>query len=263
METTHSTDGTTIAFDRTGAGPALIFVGGGLSTRLAAGPLAALLAPHFSVFSYDRRGRGDSGDTPPYAVKREIEDLAAVIAAAGGSAGVYGHSSGAVLTLEAAARGLAITRLALYEPPCIVDHSRPLPPPDVLAQLSTLLAAGRRGDAVELFFTQAVFMPAGAVAQMRQSPAWPAMEAAAHTLLYDMAITADFLNGDPAPVARWASVTLPALVIDGGASPAWIRHAAELLARTLPEAQHRTLPDQTHGADPRVLAPVLEEFFSD
>lgn len=263
METTRSSDGTAIAFDRAGAGPALIFVGGGLSSRLAAGPLAALLAPHFSVFSYDRRGRSNSGDTPPYAVKREEEDLAAIIAAAGGSAGVYGHSSGAVLTLEAAARGLAMTRLALYEPPLIVDHSRPLPPPDIMAQLNTLLAAGRRGDAVELFLTRAVLMPAAVVAQMQNTPAWPAMQALAHTIPYDMAITAGYQSGEPAALAHWASVTMPALVLDGGASPAWARHAVELLAKTMPHAQQRTLADQTHGADPRVLAPVLEEFFSE
>lgn len=262
MGQVRSSDGTSIAYDRSGEGPALILVNGALSVRSAGGPLAALLAPRFSVFSYDRRGRGASGDTAPYAVEREIEDLAAVMAEAGGSAFVYGHSSGAVLSLRAAAHGLDILKLALYEPPFIGDDSRPLLPPDYVTTLAQLLAAGRRGEAVALFMTTAVEAPAEMVAQMRNGPMWPGLEAVAHTLPYDLAIMGATEGGHPSALARWAAVTVPTLVIDGGASPAWARNAVRALASTLPLAQQRTLDGQTHGADPKVLAPVLEEFLA-
>ena len=258
MKTVISKDGTTIAFDRSGKGPAIIVVGGALSDRTAAAPVAALLAPHFTVFAYDRRGVGSSGDTAPYAVGREIEDLEALIKEAGGSAAVFGHSSGAALALEAAAHGLAITRLALYEPPFIVDDSRPHPPEDFAAQLAELVASGRRGDAVALFMTKGVDLPADAVAQMRNAPMWPALEAMAHTLVYNIMIMGDF----SVPAERVGSVTIPTLVLDGGESPAWARHAVQAVVDTLPNAQRRTLKGQTHGAAPEILAPVLEEFFA-
>src|SRR2546421_2212227 len=149
----RSKDGTAIAFDQSGDGPSIILVGGAMSTRSASAPLAVLLAPRFTVFAYDRRGRGDSGDTAPYAVEREVDDLAALISEAGGSAFVFGHSSGAALALEAAARGLAITKLALYEPPFIVDDSRPPLPGQYVTQLTELLAAGGPGDAGAVFLT--------------------------------------------------------------------------------------------------------------
>lgn len=264
MNTAISKDGTRIAFDRFGEGPALILVSGALSFR-AITPVAAQLAallPQFTVYHYDRRGRGDSGDTPPYAVEREVEDLAAVITAAGGSAFVYGMSSGAVLALEAANRGLAITRLALYEPPLIIDDSRPLLPEDYHRQLAGLIAAGRRGDAVEYFMTRAVGLPAEAVGPLRQAPVWPAFESIAHTLAYDNAVVGDAMSGQPLPAGRWAAVTVPTLVIDGGASPAWMRNGAQALVDLLPNAQRRTLPGQTHNVDPEALAPVLAEFFA-
>jgi pimeloyl-ACP methyl ester carboxylesterase len=254
--TTISQDGTAIAFDRSGQGPAIVLVAGALSTRSSAGPLAALLAPHFTVFSYDRRGRGDSGDTPPYAVDREIQDLEAVIQQAGGSAFAYGHSSGAALALAAAMRGVAITRMALYEPPFMIDDTLPRPPKDYAAQLAGFIASGRRGDAVEYFMTQAVGVPAEQIAPMRAAPMWPALEAIAHTLLYDTAIM-----GDLTVPAQAVSVKVPTLVIDGGASPAWARNAVQAVARAIPGAQRRTLPGQTHGVDPQILAAVLIEFF--
>ena len=160
MSEVRSADGTTITFERSGDGPSLILLGGALSTGQAAGPLASLLAPSFTTFAYDRRGRGESGDTPPYAVDREIEDLAALIEEAGGEAFVYGHSSGAGLALEAAAYGLSIARLTLYEPPFIVDDSRPPLPSDWVERLDELIAAGRRGEAVEYFLTVGVGIPA-------------------------------------------------------------------------------------------------------
>jgi pimeloyl-ACP methyl ester carboxylesterase len=260
MDKVTSKDGTTIAFDHSGTGPAIILVGGALSDRSAARPLAALLASRFSVFSYDRRGRGDSGDVAPYAVEREVEDIEALINEAGGSAFVFGKSSGAVLALEAARR-LAIARLALYEPPFIIDGSRAPVPGDYVQQLTGLVSAGRRGDAVEYFMTKAVDVPAEYVAQMRNAPSWQAMEALAHTLAYDGAIMGNTLSGHPLPAERWAAVTVPTLVMDGGDSPLWAHNGVQAIVDILPHAQRRTLAGQTHAVAPEVLAPVLVEFF--
>jgi pimeloyl-ACP methyl ester carboxylesterase len=265
MKKVHSKDGTTIAFDQSGEGSAIILVGGAFQHRSIdprTAQLAALLASHFTMFHYDRRGRGDSGDTVPYAVEREVEDLEALIAEAGGSAFVFGMSSGAVLALEAANHGLAITKLALYEPPFIVDDSRPPLPKDYVMRLTELVSAGRRGDAVELSMTKAGGMPAEAVAPMRNAPFWLAFEAVAHTLAYDGTIMGDTMSGNPLPTKQWASVTVPTLVISGGASPAFMHHGAQELANILPNAQHRTLEGQTHDVAPEILAPVLEEFFA-
>lgn len=253
-----SNDGTLIAFDRLGQGQPVIVVGGVLGDRSQQAPLAALLAEYFTVFNYDRRGRGESGDTAPYAVEREIEDLDALIQEAGGSAFVYGTSGCAMLALEAAARGLAtkITKLALWEPPYIVDDSRPPVPPDYQKQLSALLSAGRRGDMVELFMTRAVGLPAEFVAPMRQAPFWAAQEALAHTLIYDAILTGDF----SLPTERLASVTIPTLVIDGGET-LWLSHAAQAVADALPHAHRSTIKGQPHNVAAEALAPVLVEFF--
>jgi pimeloyl-ACP methyl ester carboxylesterase len=262
METVRSKDGTIIAFDRVGGGPSVIVVGGALSDRSAGAPLAGLLSQGFTVITFDRRGRGDSGDAAAYAVDREVEDLGALVAEAGGAASVFGHSSGAVLALEGAVRGLPITRLAVYEPPFIIDDSRPLPTEDYVPRLTELISGGHRGDAVELFMTAAVGVPAEMVSQMRDSPMWPAMEALAHTLPYDNAVMGDTMEGNPASMKRWASVTVPTLVMDGGASPEWARNAVRLLVEVLPDAQRLTLEGQTHAADPEVAAPALERFFA-
>ena len=229
MKTVQSRDGTTIAFDRSGVGPAVILVGGAFQYR-AIDPrtahLTELLAQRFTVIHYDRRGRGDSGDTAPYAVEREIEDLGALIKEAGGSAFVFGMSSGGALALDAAASGLAITKLALYEPPLVVDDGRPPVPEDYVERLTELVSAGYRGDAVEYSMTKAMGMPAEAVAQMREAPIWPAFEAVAHTLAYDGTLMHGVSQGTPSPLRRWASVTVPTLVIDGEASPSWMHHGA-------------------------------------
>jgi pimeloyl-ACP methyl ester carboxylesterase len=265
MNTVTSKDGTTIAFDRSGEGPAIILVGGAFQHRAidpSTARLAELLAPNFTVYHYDRRGRGDSDDTAPYAVVREIEDLDALIQEAGGSAFIFGMSSGAVLALHATAAGLAITKLALYEPPFIVDDSRPPLPEDYRDRLTELLAAGRRGDAVELFMTEAVGVSAETVAPMRGAPFWSAFEGVAHTLPYDDAIMGDTLSGKPLPAGRWAAVTIPTFVIDGGDSPAWAGTAVEALVDFLPDAQRRTLKGETHQVHPDVLAPDLEVFFA-
>jgi pimeloyl-ACP methyl ester carboxylesterase len=261
MQKVTSKDGTVIAFDQTGHGPVVILVSGALGDRMAAVPLTPLLSPHFTVLAYDRRGRGDSGDTAPYAVEREVEDIEALIKATGGSAFVHGHSSGAVLALEAAAHTRAITRLALYEPPFILDASRPLPPRDYVPHLNELVSTGRRGDAVEYFMTAVVGAPDGIVTQMRQSAMWAGMEKIAHTLAYDGQIMDDNMAGHPLQAEQWATVTVPTLVMDGGASEAWAHHAVQALTDALPDARRRTLEGQTHSVDPAILAPFLIAFF--
>jgi pimeloyl-ACP methyl ester carboxylesterase len=263
MNSVHSADGTAIAYDRSGEGPALVLVGGALSTRADATSQAQLLAPRFAVVAYDRRGRGASGDRAPYAVEREIEDLDALIDDAGGTAYLYGHSSGAVLALEAARRlSGKVTRLAVYEPPFIVDASRPPVPADYVAHVHALVATGRRGDAVAYFMRDAVLVPDEVITQMRTSPIWPGLEAIAHTLVYDGAVMGESTLGDPAPVRAFVDVAVPTLVMDGGASPEWIHHAAGLLTETLPDARRQTLEGQTHAADPGAIAHELMAFFT-
>jgi pimeloyl-ACP methyl ester carboxylesterase len=267
MNTVTSRDGTRIAYDQLGQGPALILVAPAFATRSDQASVATALAPYFAVFAYDRRGRGDSGDTAPYAVEREIEDLEALINEAGGSAFVFGHSSGAVLALDAAlAIPTRITKLALYEPPFIVDASRPPMPQDFARHLTALVAAGRRGDAVEYWQTQ-LGVPAEAIAHMRQSPMWPGLEAVAPTLPYDATIMGDTQQGSPAPLKKWATVTIPTLVMDGtvmmGSEEAhtFMRHGADALAAELPNAQRRTLEGQDHGPSDEALVPALRAFF--
>jgi pimeloyl-ACP methyl ester carboxylesterase len=241
-------------------------VSGALSHRAMNPPAAQAAAPvlpRFTVYSYDRRGRSESGDTAPYAVEREVEDLAALIDDAGGSAFVFGHSSGAVLALEAARLlPTKITKLALYEPPFFVDDSHPALPKDYVAHLDELIATGRRGDAVEYFMTAAVGMPPEAFAPMRSDPMWPALQAVAHTLPYDNAIMGDTMSRSPEPLRRWATITIPTLVMDGGASPTWQRNAVQALVDVLPNARRRTLEGYAHGVPVEVLMPILEEFFA-
>jgi pimeloyl-ACP methyl ester carboxylesterase len=263
MNKVLSKDGTPIGFDRSGKGPAVILVDGALCYRASGpmAPLAALLAEKFTVFTYDRRGRGDSGNTAPYAVEREVEDIEALIKEAGGSAYVYGISSGAALALEAANHGLAIKKLALYEAPFIVDDSRPPIPTDFVAQLKALVSADRRGDAVKLFM-KLVGVPGIFIVMMRFMPAWKKLTGIAHTLPYDMTIVQDNQRGKPLPEKRWTSVTAPTLVVDGGKSPGWMRNGMRALAGVLPNAKLRTLEGQTHMVKPKALAPVLMEFFA-
>ncbi|HEY1322697.1 MAG TPA: alpha/beta hydrolase, partial [Streptosporangiaceae bacterium] len=237
MNTVRSSDGTTIAYTRSGTGPALILVDGAFQHRAIdqrTEYLAELLSQDFTVYHHDRRGRGGSGDTAPYTTEREIEDLAALIEQAGEPALVFGNSSGAPLALDAVTRGAAVSKLALYEAPFVVDGSRPPVGDDYLNRLTKLLAEGRRGDAVELFLTEAVGVPAQFVAGMRQAPVWQDFEAVAHTLRYDALFMDGTLTGGPLPAGRWADVSVPALVIDGGASPAFMHNAADALAALLP-----------------------------
>lgn len=260
MRTVQAKDGTTIAYDRTGEGPPLICVGGALNDRGSGAALAARLAERFTVYTYDRRGRGDSGDTAPYAVEREVEDLAALIDQAGGSAFVYAISSGGALALEAAARGLPITALAVYEVPFAVDEAHQARAREYAARLDEALSAGRRGDALELFLIM-VDMPAAVIGQMRGAPTWPALEALAPSLVHDSAAMADGSRGAAMPAERLAAVPVPALVLAGGASPPWMREVAQRLADALPDGRYRTLEGQTHDVAAEALAPELEEHF--
>ena len=258
-----SADGTRIAYSRVGDGPPLILIDGALCHR-GLGPnrkLADRLRSQFTVITYDRRARGESSDVQPYAVEREVEDLAALIAQAGGSASLYGISSGGALALEAARRLPGkITRLALYEVPFFVDDSRAPAPPDYADQLTRLIGAGRRSAAVKLFMREIVGFPAPLVAAMPLFPGWSKNKAAAHTLVYDAAVMGDGQRGKPLPTDRWRSLTLPTLVASGGKSPTWMQTAARQLADVLPGAEHRTLDGQRHYVKPDAIAPVLTEF---
>jgi len=265
MGTVLSADGTTICFDAWGDGQPLIMIDGATSYRAVSqtdAQVGALLREEFRVYSYDRRGRGESGDTAPYAVQREIEDLAALIADAGAPAFVCGVSSGAVLALDAAAAGLPIARLALFEPPFVVDDSRPPAPADYVERLDACMAGGRPGDAVELFLTGAVGMPAEYVAGLRQSPFWPALEAVAHTIAYDGRIMGSTMSGAPLPTDRWAAVSVPTLVMYGRDTEPWLISAARALAGLLPTASLRAVEGAQHNVAAEVLAATLRQFAS-
>jgi pimeloyl-ACP methyl ester carboxylesterase len=259
MDTVCSADGTTIAFDRTGNGPALVLVMGAFCDRQTTRSLTKVLASVFTIYEYDRRGRGASGDAAPYAVAREIEDLAAVVDLAGGSPFVFGHSSGAVLALESAARGVPMTKLAVYEPPYIVDEGRERLGPDFADRLAALVTAGDRGDAAKLFLTEAIQVPPDILAMTESGPDWPAMTEIAHTLAYDVALC----DGNEMPVDFLATIHVPTLVLGGGNSPAWFHHTVRAVAAAIPNAQHQFLDGQDHGAADDVLAPVLIDFARD
>lgn len=264
MKKVTSKDGTSIAYDQAGQGPALILVDGAFGSRTFGpnGAMVPLLSDKFTVYTYDRRGRGDSGNTAPYAVEREIEDLDAVIQAAGGTAMAYGISSGAGLVLEAANAGLPVTKIALYEAPFITDDSRKPIMDNFPGHLDELVKAGKRGEVVKEFMTKGVNIPGFVVVMMRLMPAWPKLKALAPTVVYDMTIMDPYQHGKPFEPGKWPSVTMPTLAISGGKSPAWMQNGMKSLARVLPNARHRTLEGQTHIVKAEALTPVLKEFFS-
>ena len=263
MDKVTSRDGTPIAFDQLGDGPPVIVVCGAMCDRALMRPTAEELAKHFTVFNYDRRGRGDSRDTTPYAVEREIEDLGALVAEAGGTASVYGHSSGAVLVLHAAAAGLPIAKVVLHEPPFSPDEeewrrrSR-----EYGENLRTILAEDRRGDAVELFMTM-VGTPQEMVEGMRHTPRWAELEAIAPTLAYDSEVMGDIGRGGTTPLDLLGAVTIPALVLVGGASPEWMIDVGRQIADGMPNGRHWVLEGQEHVVAPEILVPVLAEFFAE
>lgn len=266
MKTVISKDGTRIAYEQTGSGPAVILVNGAFSYRQYPGALAlaAWLAERFTVINYDRRGRGDSGDTQPYAVEREIEDIDALIGAAGGSACVWGMSSGAVLALKAAEAGLNINKLALFEPPFRVDTSAPLPPADFIAHVTGLIAQNRRGDAVRYFMTKGMGAPGFVMVMMRLMPGvWSRLTAVANTLPYDALLLDGYASGKPLPAGAFAKVTVPALVMSGDKSVETLQNASKALANVLPNATYRSLAGVSHtNPDMSLIAPVVADYFS-
>ena len=253
---TISADGTSLAYASRGEGPPVILVSGAMSTGDTVAPLAEALADRFTAVVYDRRGRGESGDTRPYAVEREVEDLAALIDAVGGEAALYGVSSGGALALRAAASGLPVRRIAVYEVPFAVYEGGAEERAEYTERLTSALEQDRRGDAVELFL-RLTGLGEGLIQGARQSPMWPGMESIAPSLAYDDAVMGDGL----VPEARLASITAPVLSLAGGASPEWMREAARIVADTAPRGTYRVLERQSHMVEPEVLAPVLAEFF--
>jgi pimeloyl-ACP methyl ester carboxylesterase len=244
FENVTSTDGTPIAVERTGSGKPVILIGGAFNDRSTVAGLAGVLAGDFTAVTYDRRGRGDSGDAANYAVEREIEDLTAVIGYAGGPAGVFGHSSGAVLALEAASRGLAISKVAVYEPSYVVDGTRPQPGDDLAERLRARLGQGDRDGAAALFLAEAVGLPAEAIEGMRASQMWGWFTGLAHTLPYDAALCGP---GMVLPADRFAAIKVPVLAIGGGASPSWLPAAARAAADAIPAGRYITLDGVDHG----------------
>ena len=266
MNTVTSKDGTKIAFDKTGSGPAVLLVNGAMQYRAtdpSMAKLAELLSKDFTVYNYDRRGRGESTDTAPFSKEREIEDLAALVEAAGGSAMVFGISSGGALVLDAAQSGLGISKMALYEVPFIVNDSRPPVPADYVEHLHQLVKDGKRDEAVKYFLVKAVGIPAEYLGGMDQDPLWPGMLGIAHTIAYDGAFVADKMQGKALPAKYLSGVTVPALVISGTNTmpPGWMISAADAIAAALPTAERRTLEGQDHNVDPVVIAPLIAEFF--
>ena len=261
MRTVTSKDGTTIAFDQSGEGPAVILVDGALQYRAfdqGMAQLADLLSRHFTVIHYDRRGRGDSTDIQPYALEREIEDVEALIDEVGGSAFLYGISSGAALAMEAAiALEGRVKKLALYEAPYNDEGNSRKAWKEYRQKLNELVSAGRKGDAVGLFM-MLVGMPPDQLEGMHQHPMWPLWESVGLTLAYDAAAMGKDAS---VPAKRAAKVAMPTLVMDGGASFPFMHDTAKALVKAIPNAQHRTLEGQTHEVDSEVIAPVLVEFF--
>lgn len=262
--TVTSKDGTTIGYSATGTGPALVLVDGALCSRAMgpAGDFTKHLADTFTVHTYDRRGRGGSGDTAPYAVDREIDDLRAVIEAAGGSAYVFGQSSGAALALAAANAGVPMRRLATFEAPFVVDDSRDPYPADIAQRLRSYVETGRAGDAVRTFM-RLVGAPGFAVAMMRLTPVWKKLTTAAPTLPYDFAVLGDAGSGRPLPLDAYAAVTAPTLVMAGAKSPAYMRAANRQIADRVPGARHAEVPGATHMLKATQVKPLLTEFFAD
>jgi len=260
MERLSSKDGTSLAYDKIGNGPPIILFDGAFCSRNF-GPtpkLAPLLASSFTVYAYDRRGRGDSGDTKPYAVEREIEDLETMIDHAGRSAFVFSISSGAILALRAAASGINIRKLAVYEPPFLVGDVKHRPPADHTEQLTKLVSEDRLSDAMKYYLTKVIGVPRFIPAVMQLLPLWSKMKVNARALPYDSAVCGDFRL----QVEELNSMTIPTLVMAGSKSPQMLRDAMKAVSNRIPGAQRRVLDGQTHNVSAKALAPVLVEYFN-
>jgi pimeloyl-ACP methyl ester carboxylesterase len=267
MKTVTSKDGTKIAFDQIGNGPVIILVDSALADRTLCVKQANLLSKDFTVINYDRRGRGDSTDTQPYAVDREIDDIEALINEAGGSAFLFGSSSGAVLALEAANKLSAkVKKQVLYEPPFIVDDGRAPVPANLLQRVKEALAQGKRNDALKLFFSNAMGIPGFFLFIMRLMPSWSKSKSVAHTLPYDLTIMSDTQQGKPLSASRWSNANMPTLVLTGEKSEAFFHKTGDALAEVLSNAKHKILKDQHHGSvvmSPNVVVAEMTEFLKD
>jgi pimeloyl-ACP methyl ester carboxylesterase len=256
VETLISTDGTAITYQQTGTGPSLLLTVGAFCDRSSTASLTPLLAPHFTVYEYDRRGRGSSGDSDDYSVDGEIDDLAALISAAGGSAFVYGHSSGAALALEAAARGVPIAGLAAYEPPYTAADDGTGGSDELLEGVRAQIGAGDRDGAAALFL-QGAGTPPEVITMLQQGPDWPRMRELAPSLVYDLTLC----NGGVVPGERLARIGVPTVTISGGSSPGWAGRACATVAAAVPGARHVVLDGQTHAVAPDMVAPVVIDHF--
>lgn len=263
MNTIISKDGTKIAYEKQGNGLAVILVSSAAADHKDAEQLAEELSKHFTVYNYDRRGRGQSTDASEYAVEREVEDIEALIVEAGGNSLLFGNSSGAVLALEAASKlGNKIANLFLYEPPFIIDNSRPRVPAEYVQHLNELIGEGRRSDAVEYFMSKALGIPSEYLGHMQADSSWKVMENLAHTLAYDGMIMGETQSGKPLPTNRW-DVNVPTTIMIGENSEPYFHEAAKSLAELLPLAIYETLSGQDHSAvmmAPNVLANAVVKF---
>jgi len=266
MNSVTSKDGTKIVYDKIGQGPALILVAGAFSYRKFPEQvkLANLLSELFTVYNYDRRGRGDSGDTQQYAIAREIEDFQAIIEEAGGSAYVWGLSSGAILALQAAAEGTNIKKLAVHEPPFVVNDAGHKPPKDFKMHVDELIANNRRAETIKYFMTKGMGAPSFVVGLMRMMPGvWSNLMAVAHTLPYDAALMDGYMDGKPLPAELWSTVTMPTLVLKGTESPVALRNGAQALAEVLPNAQLLSEKGLGHTKklNTKIISSKLDAFF--
>ena len=261
LETVRSSDGTTIAFDRTGTGPAVVLVGGAFNDRSTVAALAGAVAGGLSAVCYDRRSRGASGTSTDYSLEREVEDLAAVVAALGEPAGLFGHSSGAALVLEAAARGVPARGVAAYEPTYVVDGTRPAPGADLGERVRALVGEGRREDAAALFMLEAVGLPPEMVDHMRAGGALGFLSGLAHALPFDLAVCGPAMQ---LPADRFARITVPTLVLHGAHTAQWLAASARAVAEAVPGAVHQVLEGEDHGIlqQPGALAEVLLGFYA-
>ena len=259
-----SKDGTQIGYSVIGSGPAIVLVDGAMCWRAMgpATPLAEELKDRFTVYTYDRRGRGESGDTKPYSTEREIDDLAALIAAAGGSVKLYAISSGVILALEAANTLPGITGMVLYEAPIFTDATRKPVPADYVQRMDELVASGDNAGAVKHFMQKGIAVPWFVLAMMQVFGMFRKMAPVGHTLPYDTAFVAPLWTYRPIPANRWPHVTMPVLAMGGSKSDAWMQNAQKAIAANLPNAQHRTLPGQNHMVGAAAIAPVIKEFLA-
>lgn len=263
--TVKSADGTTLAYSQWGDGDPIVIIDGATAYRAVTpenAKVGELLAGSFRVINYDRRGRGESGDTAPYTVDRELEDLAAIIAGPGEGrpATVFAWSSAGFLALNAVQAGVPIARLALFEPPAVADDSRPPLPADYIERLDAAIAAGEPGDAAELFLTAAVLMPPDVVAGMRDSDMWPGLEAVAPTISYDGRQIGEAMSGSPLSTERWNRVDIPILIMHGNGTWPFLAAGARAVAALLSTATLKPVPGENHSTTAEVLAPELRAF---